>query len=922
MLKNDTINVDQNNLQKEKEIENIKQILSDLGLKPSSHNTYGYIIRDDLVVDFIGDLNISDRELTDIPVKFGHIRGSFFAHSNKLKTLHNAPDIVEGILFVPDNLLTDLTGIPKKIGHICEISRNQITSLDGIENLEVGSTLVYIRSGSSKYGNQGIFTEKDFIEKGVKANLIWAYPSEIEDVKTQSVTLGLNYELIEYTFNADEVSAYAPLIIKDFAINYDGNVDISDKQLTEIPFKFGHIKGDFIARGGDLDYSNKFTSFKNVPDIVDGNFQVTGNLITNFKEIPKKIGGYCDVSRNNITSLEGINYLEVGGTFMYIRDDIYGARNPGVFTKKDFENKSVKANLFWVYPNEVDSIKEQIVLLLLDIKLSEFVFTVAEIADMKPLITGDISIDYNGDIRASAKGLKEIPIKFGYVKGDFIFNANHLNTLDNAPDIIDGNFSIIGSELVNLVHIPKYIGGSCDISSNNIVSLEGIDNLKVGGTLIYIRDDKFGQKNPGIFTEKDFKDKGVQAELFWTHPKELSYIKEQIIKLGLNLALVELGFTTREVADDYPLIFGDIKIDYNGNIDIADKGLFEIPFKFGHVKGNFYAWGGFNSWGSIHPWGNRLTSLKNAPDVVDGDFHVARNKIANFHDIPKKIGGYCDISRNRNYSIDGIDNLEVGGTLMYVRDDKHGPRNPGVFTKQDFENRGVNAKLIWAYPSEIDNIRQIAATYDFDIDLVEFSFNVKEESVAITLSISNLVTHYNGDILLNNRGLTELPFKFGHVKGSFVAYSNKLITLKNSPDIVDGDFHVALNNLKNINGITKKIGKHCDISRNNIISLEGVDNLEVGGTLMYVRDDKFGPRNPGALTKKDFENKNIKAKLIWAYPSEVDSIKEQAIQMNFDLSLIKYNFKVIERAANQDLTIEFISAEYNGQNIIPNIDIL
>ena len=52
----------------------------------------------------------------------------------------------------------------------------------------------------------------------------------------------------------------------------------------------------------------------------------------------------------------------------------------------------------------------------------------------------------------------------------------------------------------------------------------------------------------------------------------------------------------------------------------------------------------------------------------------------------------------------------------------------------------------------------------------------------------------NGDVNLRNKDLKELPYKFGRVSGSFDLFNNKdLISLKNCPDRVDGEFFSCKN---------------------------------------------------------------------------------------------------------------------------------
>jgi hypothetical protein len=98
---------------------------------------------------------LRDMELTEIPIKFGTVRGDFYCNRNNLTTLKNSPNKVFGsfvcsknkltsLEFAPvyvekdfwcaENLLTDLKTMPQypsEIG-IFDCRSNQLTSLEGI----------------------------------------------------------------------------------------------------------------------------------------------------------------------------------------------------------------------------------------------------------------------------------------------------------------------------------------------------------------------------------------------------------------------------------------------------------------------------------------------------------------------------------------------------------------------------------------------------------------------------------------------------------------------------------------------------------------------------------------------------------------------------------------------------------------------
>ena len=94
----------------------------------------------------------------------------------------------------------------------------------------------------------------------------------------------------------------------DGSIDVKGNVKLSNKQLTKIPFKFRNVSGIF-------DYHN--TQLKNLegaPTTVGGNFYCDVNQLQSLKGAPTTVGGDFDCFNNQLKSLEGAP-AKVGGSF-------------------------------------------------------------------------------------------------------------------------------------------------------------------------------------------------------------------------------------------------------------------------------------------------------------------------------------------------------------------------------------------------------------------------------------------------------------------------------------------------------------------------------------------------------------------------------------------------------------------------------
>ena len=88
------------------------------------------------------------------------------------------------------------------------------------------------------------------------------------------------------------------------------------------------------------------------------------------------------------------------------------------------------------------------------------------------IIIEDLSVDVNGGVDLSFKGLVEIPVRFGVVSGNFDCSANKLTSLVGCPTSVGGSFSCFWNRLVSLEGCPVKIGGSFDCNSNKLIDSE------------------------------------------------------------------------------------------------------------------------------------------------------------------------------------------------------------------------------------------------------------------------------------------------------------------------------------------------------------------------------------------------------------------------------------------------------------------
>jgi len=95
------------------------------------YNIENYTINPDGSIDVDGDVDISNRGLTKIPLKFRKVSGNFYCHNNKLTSLEGAPTSVGGDFYCSYNQLTSLEGAPTSVGGGFYCHNNKLTSLEG-----------------------------------------------------------------------------------------------------------------------------------------------------------------------------------------------------------------------------------------------------------------------------------------------------------------------------------------------------------------------------------------------------------------------------------------------------------------------------------------------------------------------------------------------------------------------------------------------------------------------------------------------------------------------------------------------------------------------------------------------------------------------------------------------------------------------
>ena len=90
-----------------------------------------YTINDDGTVDVLGNVNLGNKGLTKLPIKFRNVTGDFYCSYIQLKSLEDAPEKVGGDFSCSYNQLITLEGGPQRVGGDFNCDDNQLITLEG-----------------------------------------------------------------------------------------------------------------------------------------------------------------------------------------------------------------------------------------------------------------------------------------------------------------------------------------------------------------------------------------------------------------------------------------------------------------------------------------------------------------------------------------------------------------------------------------------------------------------------------------------------------------------------------------------------------------------------------------------------------------------------------------------------------------------
>jgi len=240
----------------------------------------------------------------------------------------------------------------------------------------------------------------------------------------------------------------------DGSIDYDGDVDLSNKDLEKLPFNFRKVTGHFNCFGNNLKTlegspekvgggfycsSNRLTSLNGAPKEVGMDFDCSFNRLASLEGAPKEVGGYFNCSDNKLTSLEGAP-KEVSEIFRCSRNKLTSLKGAPKKVGRTFDCRDNKLESLEGSPKEVGW----------NFYCNNNNLTTLEGSPEKVGLSFECS---HNDLETLRGAPKE-------VGGGFNCRINNLETLKGAPEKVGEDFYCGGNNLTSLNGAPKEVGGN------------------------------------------------------------------------------------------------------------------------------------------------------------------------------------------------------------------------------------------------------------------------------------------------------------------------------------------------------------------------------------------------------------------------------------------------------------------------------
>jgi hypothetical protein len=215
-------------------------------------NITNYTINDDGTIDVEGNVNLSSRGLTKLPLKFRNVSGDFYCSYNKLTTLEGSPSSVGGRFYCSDNKLTTLEGSPSSVRGDFYCYNNKLTTLEGSPRSVGGRFDCSVNKLTTLEGSP----------RSVGGGF-YCYNNQLTTLEGSPQSVGGDF----YCSNNQLTT------LEGCPSSVRGGFYCSDNKLTTLEGSPRSVGGGFYC------YNNQIIDFRGFPEIVDGEVFFVGNPV-------------------------------------------------------------------------------------------------------------------------------------------------------------------------------------------------------------------------------------------------------------------------------------------------------------------------------------------------------------------------------------------------------------------------------------------------------------------------------------------------------------------------------------------------------------------------------------------------------------------------------------------------------------------
>ena len=397
------------------------------------YNITKYTINDDYSIDVDGNVDLSSRDLTKIPIKFNNVTGFFTCVGNQLVDLENAPRRVERNFMCQhqyNGSFISLKGAPEYVGFRFDFNDN--------ENLKDFTDFPTYVGATIDARSTGLYS--------------------FDCIPESATRVFIDHDTPLYTVLRCFASTSFPIIIqngwRDIFIDCVGK----SSEAIETFKAYDPIHPPKNEGDKPILYMDRFRMLLEELD----RKTLSKLLYSKSSETYKKIEFYYDIRNNEYKIEEGL--------FDY-------------FTKESKYKRS-----------KIKEIKEGITKLINGYKLridnnwgNDFKGNTQLNTDYGKMwinINDDFTVDVYGNVGIRfGNDIKNLPCKFNKITGNFFIELSFAidDFIDKFPERVKGKLSITNCGLDSLKNLPtKYVGKDFDCSSNNLQTFEGLPEQIVG----------------------------------------------------------------------------------------------------------------------------------------------------------------------------------------------------------------------------------------------------------------------------------------------------------------------------------------------------------------------------------------------------------------------------------------------------------